>query len=351
MQVFVALQHPLHAASRIVVILADDAGIENAGSRGERVHRGEDRFFENGAVERNRRVEVREGRDRSRVGVIVGGNVDGLHGGDRTALGRGDAFLQFAHFRGEGWLVTDGARHATEQCGYFRSAHDKAEDVVNEEQHVAAFVAEIFRHRQAAQADPQAHSGRLVHLAKDHNGLVNDARFLHFEVQVVALARALADAAEHGIAAVFGRDGANQFLDDGRLAHARAAEHADLAAFDERRDEVNDLHAGFEEFRRGDLFFKRRGRAMNRIKGLGIHRTLLVNRFADDVEDASQCRRPDGYRDGLTRVNRDHTAAQSIARIHRDGADPVIAELLLNLKDQVVVTAAALNFQGVINLG
>ena len=36
-------------------------------------------------------------------------------------------------------------------------------------QHVAAFVAEILGHRQAGERHAQAHAGRLVHLAEDHD--------------------------------------------------------------------------------------------------------------------------------------------------------------------------------------
>jgi peptide chain release factor 1 len=52
----------------------------------------------------------------------------------------------------------------------------------------------------------------------------------HFEPQVVTLAGALADAREHGHARVLHGDVADQFLNKNRLAHARAAEQADLAA-------------------------------------------------------------------------------------------------------------------------
>ena len=62
-----------------------------------------------------RGVEVGEGGERRRVGVVVGGHVHGLHRGDRTALGRGDALLQLAHLVGQGGLVAHGRGHPAEQ--------------------------------------------------------------------------------------------------------------------------------------------------------------------------------------------------------------------------------------------
>ena len=81
-------------------------------------------------------VQVREGRGGSRVGVIVGGHVDGLHRRDGALLGGSDALLQFAHFGGQVGLVTDGRRHAAEQRRNFRARLREPENVVDEEQHV-----------------------------------------------------------------------------------------------------------------------------------------------------------------------------------------------------------------------
>ena len=166
-----------------------------------------------------------------RVGEVVGGHVDRLHRRDRALGRRGDALLQLAHLGRERRLVAHGARHAAEQRRDLGARLHEAEDVVDEEQHVlAALVAEVLRHRQAAQADAQARSGRLVHLAVDERRLLDHARLGHLAPEVVALARALADAGEHREAAVLGRDVVDQLLDQHRLAHAGAAEEADLAA-------------------------------------------------------------------------------------------------------------------------
>ena len=116
-------------------------------------------------------------------------------------------------------------------------------------QHVLALVAEVLRHRQAGEADAQARARRLVHLAVDERDAVDHARLLHLEPEVVALAGALADAGEDRHAAVLLGDVVDQLLDQHRLAEAGAAEQADLAAADERRDQVDDLDPGLEDLR------------------------------------------------------------------------------------------------------
>ncbi len=140
-----------------------------------------------------------------------------------------------------------------------------------------ALVAEELGHGHARQADALAHARRLVHLAEDQRHLVEHARLVHLVVQVVALAGALAHAGEDGVAAVLVGDVADQLLDDDRLAHAGAAEDADLAALAERGDQVDDLDAGLERARLDRLVDQRRRRA--------------VDRVVDVVHDRAACRR------------------------------------------------------------
>ncbi len=182
-----------------------------------------------------------EGGRRRRVGQIVGRHVDRLHRGDRALLGRGDALLQRAHVGGERRLIADRRGDAAEQRRHFRARLGEAEDVVDEEQHVLAFlVAEIFGERQAGQADAGARARRLVHLAVDQRRLGaravehDDLRFHHLVIEVVALAGALADAGEHRIAAMRLGDVVDQLHDDDGLADAGAAEQPDLAALARR---------------------------------------------------------------------------------------------------------------------
>jgi hypothetical protein len=65
-------------------------------------------------------------------------------------------------------------------------------------------------------------------------------------VEVVPLAGALADAGEDARALVLQGDVVDQLGDNDRLADARAAEEANLAAPPDRAEEVHDLDSGDE---------------------------------------------------------------------------------------------------------
>ena len=118
------------------------------------------------------------------------------------AAGRGDPLLQLAHLVGQGRLVAHRGRHAAEQRGDLGAGLGEPEDVVDEQQHVLLLhVAEVLRHRQRGQRDPQPGARRLVHLAEDQRGVLDDAGLGHLEEEVVALTGPLADAGEAGDAA------------------------------------------------------------------------------------------------------------------------------------------------------
>ena len=195
---------------------------------------------------------------RRRVGEVVGGHVDRLHRSDRALGRRGDALLQRAHVGGERRLIADRRGHAAEQRRDFRARLGEAEDVVDEEQHVLTLIAEILGDGEAGQRDAHARARRLVHLAEHQRAFRNhvrigvlrigvDLRLDELVIEIVAFARALADAGEHRIAAVRLGDVVDQLLDEHGLADARAAEQADLAALGVGREQVDDLDAGDRE--------------------------------------------------------------------------------------------------------
>ena len=178
LQVLVPLEDLLHPPRHRVVVLAHVARVEDAAGGVERVHGRVDAQRRDVTREHRRGVEVRERRVRRRVGDVVGGHVDRLQRGDRTALRRGDALLQFAHLVGERGLVADRRRHAPEQRRDLRTGLGEPEDVVDEQQHVLALhVAEVLGHRQRAQRHAQPNAGRLVHLAEHQRGVGQHAGF------------------------------------------------------------------------------------------------------------------------------------------------------------------------------
>src|SRR3546814_1551303 len=80
----------------------------------------------------------------------------------------------------------------------------------------------------------------------------------------LALAGPLTDAREDRGAAMALSDIVDQFLDQHGLAHARAAEQADLAALGVRGEKVDDLDAGDEDAGVGRLVAEFRRLGMDR---------------------------------------------------------------------------------------
>jgi peptide chain release factor 1 len=263
-----------------------------------------------------------------------------------VALGRGDALLELAHLVGQGGLVADRGGHAPEQRRDLCAGLDETEDVVDEEQHVLLlFVAEVLGHGQRGQPDPQAHAGRLVHLAEHQGGLFQDAGLAHLQDEVVALAGALADAGEHAHAAVLLGDPVDHLLDDDGLADAGAAEHADLAALDVRGQQVDDLDAGLEHLRLG-LELVEVGRvAVDRPAEPGLD-GLDVQRLAEHVEHVAAGDRADGDADRGAAVGHRRAADHAVGRAHGDGPDRVRAHVLGDLADDGLLVPADRRGQG-----
>ena len=338
LEVAVPLEHLLDARRRLVVLVRDDPRLERAGERVERVDRRVDPLLHDRPRQHRRGVEVGERVRRRRVGEVVGRHVDRLHRRDRAGARRGDALLELAHLGRQRRLVADGARHAAEQRGDLGARLDEAEDVVDEEQRVLALVAEVLGHRQPGEADAEPGPGRLVHLPVDERDLVEHPGLLHLEPEVVALARALADAGEDRDAAVLLRDVVDQLLDQHGLADAGASEEADLAALHVRGDQVDDLDPGLEDLDgRGELAEARRVPVDRPALGVGRQLLALVDRVADHVPEPAERRVPDGHGDRLARVLDLEPAGEPVGRVHRDGADAVVPEVLLHLGDQLAV--------------
>ena len=197
------------------------------------------------------------------------------------AAGRGDPLLQLAHLVGQRRLVAHRGRHPAEQRRDLGAGLGEAEDVVDEQQHVLLLhVAEVLRHRQAGQRDPQPGTRRLVHLTEDERGVLEDVRLLHLQVEVVALTGALADAGEHRAAAELLRDPADHLLDDDGLADTGTAEHPDLPAAHVRREQVDDLDAGLEDLGARLELVERRRRTVDRPALLDVDVVGLRRRAA-----------------------------------------------------------------------
>ena len=63
----------------------------------------------------------------------------------------------------------------------------------------------------------------------------------------------------------------------------------------------------------------------------------VVDRVADDVEDAAEALGADGHHDGRAGVAHRHPAYEAVGRVHRDRADGALAQVLRHLEGEVVL--------------
>ena len=184
---------------------------------------------------------------------------------------------------------------------------------------------------------------------------VCELRLGHLDVEVVALARALADAGEARHAAVRLRDVVDELHDEDRLADAGAAEEADLAALAVGGEQVDDLDARLE-----DLDLRRLLDELRRARGGWACASWSCTGGPSSTGSPMTLRmRPealgaDGHRDGAAGVADGHAADQAVGRVHGDGADGVLAEVLRDLEGEVVLgarDAGVRQLEGVQDLG
>ncbi len=322
------------------MFLSNDVWIKNSGGRSERIHRRVNAFFRNGTLKRDRRIQVRKGCNRRGVRVIVGRHIHRLHGGDRARTSGSDTFLQLAHFGRESRLVSHCGRHTPQQRGHFRTGHRETEDIINEEQNIAALIAEILSHGEGCERHTQTNAGRLVHLAKDHDRIFHHARFEHFTIQLRTFASAFPYPRENRIALMFRRHRTDQFHDDHGLARTCTTEDAGLAALGEWGDQIDHLDSRFEYFHMGSLFRKRRRQAMDRIAGRGIHFTLFIHRVAEYVENAPEGGLSHRHENRRAGRGRGHATLHTVGGIHGYGANPVIPNVFLHLEDHFILSGS-----------
>ena len=333
---------------------ADDPRVEHPRRGIERVNSRIDAEFGNLARQNCRRVKVRERGRRCRVGQVVGRDIDGLDRGDRTLGGCGDAFLKRAHVGRQCRLITNSRGDTAEKGRHFGSRLREAEDVVDEEQNVLAFlVTEIFGQCQAGQRDARAGTRRLVHLAVYQRRLrsfavgLDNARFDHFVIEIVALAGPLADTGEYRVTAMRLRDVVDEFHDQNGLADAGTTEQADLAALCVWRQQVDDLDAGNQNLglrRLVDIF---RCRTVDRVAFLRLHRLAFIHRLADHVQDPAKRFRADRNGDRCAGVGRISASDKTLGRVHRDRANRRFTEMLRDFENKALT--AIVDLEGVLN--
>ena len=132
-------------------------------------------------------------------------------------------------------------------------------------------------------------------------------------------------------------DVVDQLHDDDGLADAGAAEQADLAALQVRLEQVDDLDAGLEHLQLGRLLLERR-----RVRGesASAPSTARADPGKSTGSPSTFSTRPSvsgptGTEIGAPVSIDRHAARHAVGRLHRDRAHAVLAEVLLDLGDDV----------------
>ena len=319
------------------MLFTHDSGLQYPRVGGQRVHSRVEALGGQCPLQRHDAVKVAKCCNDAGVGVVVGRHVDGLERRDRAGLGGGDALLQGAHLSAECRLVTHGRGHPSQQRGDLHARQNIPVDVIDEEQHVLVLlVPEELGHGEPGQPDAGADARRLVHLAEHQHGVGQHAGVLHLVPQVVALTGPLTDAGEHRNTLVNGADVANQFLNDNCLADPGPAVGANLAAFHEGGDQVEDLDAGLQDVDSLVLIIEGRWVAVDGPMYGRFHGAQVIQWCAGNVEQSPQGLRTHGNGDLLAGIVYFDATGQSVGGAEGQTTDPVVADVLLHFQHQLL---------------
>ena len=289
LKILVSLEDGLDLSCDFVVFLTDDIRIKEVGRGGKRIDGRIETQGCDGTIQDGLCIEMGEGGCRSRIGQIVGRDIDSLDGGDGPVLGGSDTFLELTHFGSQGWLITDGGRHTSQKGGDFTSGLGETIDVVDEEKDVLMLdITEVFGHGQSGKTDSHTDARRLVHLTEDEGSVGKNTGLLHFIVKVISFPGAFADTGKDGNTMLFGGDVMHQFLNQDSLSDTGTSEETDLAALDVRAKQIDDLDSGFEDLGFGGLILEFRRIVVDGMGLFGLEFTLFINRLSENVEHSSK---------------------------------------------------------------
>ena len=274
---------------------------------------------------RDRRVQVGERGRRGRVGVVVGGDEHGLERGDRALVGRGDPLLQPPHLGGQGGLVAHRRRHPPQERRHLGARLGEAEDVVDEQEHVAPLlVPEVLRHRQRRSGRPAG-----ARRAARSSGRTPARRSCMTSDSVISAMRSFPSRERSPTPANTESppcSWATLLISSWMmtvLPTPAPPKMPDLAALRERGDEVDDLDPGLEHLDLGGLVLEGGRVAVDRV-GCGSTSTgpLPSIGLAQDVEDAPQGHLAHRHGDRGAGVDGLDPAGQAVRRGHRHGSAP-----------------------------
>ena len=274
-----------------------------------------------------------ENRADRRIGHVVGGHVNGLNRGN-VAAGRGrNSLFQLSHFTDQRWLIAHRGGHAPQEARDFAAGLNKSVGVVHQEKHFfTQRITQILGISQRRHADTKAHTGRLIHLAENHQSVGHDARLLHFAPEFMAFTNPFAYAGKDRNPLVQLRHRMHELHDQHGLTDPGTAEESGFSASDERAQKIDDLDAGFQNRRRSLGAVQRtRFRDDVAVNCAGEWR-FAIQRFAEEIQQTAQAF--GGYRHMKrgARVEDRHPPPQSRRMVQSDRARVGFIQMLVDLK-------------------
>ncbi len=162
----------------------------------------------------------------------------------------------------------------------------------------------------------------------------NDTTLNHLVVEIVALAGTLADTGEHRVASVSLGDVVDQLHDKHSLADAGTSEEADLASLGVGGQQVDNLDACDQDLLLDAHLLELGSLGVNGGALVSVHGAPLVDRVADDVDDAAEGLLADGDTDGGSGVDDLVASHKTLGTVHGNRAHGVLSQVLCDLENQ-----------------
>jgi hypothetical protein len=137
-------------------------------------------------------------------------------------------------------------------------------------------------------SDPKSRSRRLVHLAKNHDRVFQDAGFLHFPIKFFSLSNPFSDPAKQADPFVTGHHIVDHFHDKDCFAHTGAAEKPAFTPQFHRREKIDGLNTCNKDFGLGGLAHQGHRRLVDGTPLSACNGFFPVNGFPENVEHPSQ---------------------------------------------------------------
>lgn len=167
-------------------------------------------------------------------------------------------------------------------------------------------------------------------------------------IEIVPFTGPLSDSGDDGESTVLRGDVVDQLLHDDGFSDSGSSEEAYLPSFEHRADEIDDLDSRFEDFCLCRELLEFRRFPVDGPGGFRGRSLLLVDRISQDVEHPSQHAFSDRHGDRLLGRSDLQPPFDSFDRIHCDGPNDIVSQLLLDFEHELVGSSD--HFKGIVDI-